>query len=83
LMILLTAKPGLRRRTEHSKRVCPQAPVPQGFRGSNPTPRRNDGTPRSRGVEGVGEHPLPRTILMIPRPMDRTGACLTACFRYA
>jgi len=27
------------RRTEHSPRVCPKAPVPQGFRGSNPLPR--------------------------------------------
>src|SRR3990172_3416516 len=28
------------RRTEHSqRRVCPEAPVPQGFRGSNPLPR--------------------------------------------
>jgi len=61
-MILPKAKPGQRRRTEHSNRVCPQAPVPQGFRGSNPTPRKNGGTPRSGGTStGIGEHPLPRT----------------------
>ena len=58
-MCLPKAKPGQRRRTEHSDRVCPQAPVPQGFRGSNPLPRTSSTLPRKLDPEvntRIAEH---------------------------
>ena len=40
--------------------------------GSNPTPRKIDGTLRSRGAEGAGEHPLHQSRHPTARAMDDT-----------